>query len=82
MLEIKHHMRKNNILIKKTLQLSREMIILADQGLTVANDDGCRLLYGVVQDSAYKIRMEAERERDRHRQAGTWEDEDNLSQGE
>lgn len=58
------------------------MIILADQGLAVADDDGCRLLYGVVQDSAYKIRMEAERERDRHRRAGTWEDEEELSQGD
>lgn len=66
-------MRTNNTHIKKTMQLSRDMIILADRGLAAAQDDGCRLLYGVVQDCAYKIRMEAERERQRHQAAGVWE---------
>lgn len=65
-------MRTNDTHIKKTLQLSRDMIILADLGLAAAQDDGCRLLYGVVQDCAYKIRMEAERERERHQFAGIW----------
>lgn len=48
------------------------MIILADQGLAAAKDDGCRLLYSVLQDCAYKIRMEAEKEKERHLQAGRW----------
>jgi hypothetical protein len=73
-LVMKHGMSNNNI--KKTLQLSRDMIILGDQGLASAQDDGCRLLYGVVQDCAYKIRMEAERERARHQFVGIWETED------
>jgi len=50
------------------------MIILADQGLAAAEDDGCRLLYSVLQDCAYKIRLEAEKERDRHRETGKWEE--------
>ena len=69
-------MRPDTALIRQTLALSREMIILADEGLSVAQDDGCRLLYGVVQDAAYKIRNQAEQERNRHRVRGTWEEED------
>ena len=68
-------MKESNVLIKRVLQLAREMIILADEGQAVADDDGCRLLYGVVQDSAYKIRMEAEREMQAHRHDGCWDDE-------
>lgn len=72
-------MNSHDTHIKKTLQLSRDMIILADLGLASAKDDGCRLLYGVVQDCAYKIRMEAERERERHQFAGIWQAADKKS---
>ena len=60
--------------IKQVLELARNMIILADAGQAVAEDDGCRLLYSVVQDSAYKIRKAAEQEKNAHLQAGTWEE--------
>lgn len=69
------HMKQSNALIKQVLTLVREMIIIADEGQAVAEDDGCRLLYGVIQDSAYKIRMEAEREKEAHRKAGTWDND-------
>ena len=69
------HMKQSNALIKQVLTLAREMIIIADEGQAVAEDDGCRLLYAVIQDSAYKIRMEAEREKEAHRKAGTWDNE-------
>lgn len=66
-------MKQENELIKKVFDLVREMIILADEGQAEAKDDGCRLLYGVLQDSAYKIRHEAEREKEAHVRAGNWE---------
>ena len=61
-------MRDDNANIRKVLQLSRKMLILADEGQAAAEDDGCRLLFGIVQDCAYKIRMEAEREQRTHQQ--------------
>jgi len=52
--------------IKRTLQLAQEMIILADQGDAVREDIGCGILYGVLRDSAYKIKKLAEEEREKH----------------
>ena len=52
----------------------REMIILADVGQDAAEDDGCRLLYGVLQDCAYKLRKIAEEEKEAHCRSGKWED--------
>ena len=50
----------------------RSLIILADEGERDSNDDGCRLLYGVIRDSAYKIKYEAEREREAHQANKKW----------
>ena len=56
------------------LDLSREMIILADDGQEAAEDDGCRLLYAVLQDCAYKLRKKAEEEKGAHCRTGRWDD--------
>jgi len=63
-------MRDNNANIRKAIQLSRDMLILADQGQAEAEDDGCRLLFSIIQDCAYKIRLEAEREQRSHQREG------------
>jgi hypothetical protein len=49
------------------------MIELADQGDADREDTGCGVLYGVLRDSAYKIRQLAEKERERHRAKGWWD---------
>ncbi|MDA8165298.1 MAG: hypothetical protein M0017_09765 [Desulfobacteraceae bacterium] len=64
-------MDRTDDLIQRLLRLSREMIILADQGQAAAPDDGCRLLFGVLQDCAYKLRQAAERERGAHARGRT-----------
>jgi hypothetical protein len=64
-------MHRPDELIHQLLRFSREMIILADEGQAAAPDDGCRMLFGVLQDCAYKIRQGAERELDAHRLAGS-----------
>lgn len=74
-------MRQCNELIQQVLRLTREMIILANEGQAAAEDDGCRLLFGVLQDCAYKVRMEAEREREAHRKTGSWEDDISQTAG-
>jgi hypothetical protein len=60
--------------IRKTLQLAQRMIDLADEGDSVREDTGCGVLYGVLRDSAFKVRQLAEAEREAHRKKGWWED--------
>ena len=60
--------------IKKTLKLVEDMLGLADEGDAVREDTGCGVLYGVVRDSAYKIKKLAEAERDAHIKKGLWKD--------
>ncbi len=60
--------------IKKTLKLVEDMLGLADEGDAVREDTGCGVLYGVVRDSAYKIKKMAEAERDVHIKKGWWKE--------
>jgi hypothetical protein len=49
--------------IEKTIQLTDEMIQLANSGDAEREDTGCGILYGVVRDAAYKIKKLAETEK-------------------
>ncbi len=63
--------------IKRALGAAKTLIVLADEGEAASQDDGCVVLYSVVRDCAYKIRAEAEREKDAHKARGMWgENED------
>ena len=64
-----------NQYLRDSLRLARELIALADQGEAESEDDGCRILYGVMRDCGYKIRREVEREEKAHRANGGWSDE-------
>jgi len=63
-----------NTYVRRALESARELIILADEGEAHASDDGCAVLFGVVRDCAYKIRTQAEREKENHQSAGAWDD--------
>lgn len=65
-------MRPCNLHIERTLSLVEEMIELADQGDADREDNGCGILYGVLRDSAYKLRQLAEDEKRNHIQKGWW----------
>ncbi len=65
-------MRPCNLHIQKTLKLVEDMILLADQGDADREDNGCGILYGVLRDSAYKLKKLAEEERLNHIQKGWW----------
>jgi hypothetical protein len=58
--------------IRKTLELADRMVEVADSGDRAREDVGCGVLYGVLRDSAFKIRKLAEAERDAHIQKGWW----------
>ena len=67
-------MRPCDKVIKKTFDLVEKMLDLADEGDRVREDTGCGVLYGVVRDSAFKIRKMAEEEKCAHIRKGWWED--------
>ena len=53
-------------MIQITLALASRMAEVADEGDRVREDAGCGVLYGVLRDSAYKIKQLAEAEWERH----------------
>lgn len=65
-------MRQCNEVIEKTLELVERMAAIADEGEMVREDTGCGVLFGVLRDSAYKIRRLAEEEREAHIRKGWW----------
>ena len=68
-------MRRCNHNIRKTLNLVDEMIRVADKGDIEREDNGCGILYGVLRDSAYKVKKLAEQEKEKHILKGWWEEE-------
>lgn len=60
--------------IVKTLELTKKMLELADEGDAVREDTNCGILYSVLRDSAYRIKQLAESEREAHIKKGWWQD--------
>ena len=67
--------------IRRTIELTQEMIELADQGDKDREDTGCGVLYGILRDSAYKILQLAEKEKERHQAKGWWHEDCPASNG-
>ncbi|OPL16457.1 MAG: hypothetical protein AVO38_07810 [delta proteobacterium ML8_D] len=65
-------MKPCDINIKKILQLTDQMIELAEVGDAQREDTGCGILYGVLLDSAYKLKRLAEKEKENHVKKGWW----------
>ncbi len=62
-----------NTNIVKVLRLTREMMLLADQGDGNRQDISCGVLYGTLRDAAYKLRKLAEEERTLHQNNDIWD---------
>jgi hypothetical protein len=58
--------------IKKTIAIADEMIGLSETGDADREDVGCGILYGILRDSAYKIKKTAEAEKEAHIKKGSW----------
>ena len=62
-----------NLNIQKVIRLSRDMMVLADEGDNNRQDRSCGVLYGTLRDSAYKLRDLAEQEKKLHLKNGIWD---------
>jgi hypothetical protein len=54
------------------------MIKVADEGDIEREDNGCGILYGVLRDSAYKLKKLAEKEKEKHILKGWWIEESDI----
>jgi hypothetical protein len=54
------------------------MIKVADKGDIEREDNGCGILYGVLRDSAYKVKKLAEQEKEKHIAKGWWTEESEI----
>ena len=68
-------MKPCNKNIQKAIELTGDMIRLADRGDSEREDAGCGILYGIIRDSAYKIQKAAEKEKAAHIDKGYWSEE-------
>jgi len=62
----------NNENLNRVIRLTREMLALADEGDRDRDDDSCGILYGILRDTAYRLRNLAESECENHRRSGKW----------
>ncbi len=69
-------MRPCNFNLKISLELSDEMLKLAEKGDLDREDSGCGILYGIIRDCAFKIRKVAEEEVQAHKKKGWWKDKE------
>ena len=65
-------MKKCNENLMKTLEYAHELLAIADAGDLYREDDSCGVVYGVIRDSAYKIKRLAEIEIENHKRSGRW----------
>jgi len=61
--------------IQSTLRLADQMIELATKGYAEREDTACGILYGILLDSAYKMKKIAEKEKEAHMSKGWWKED-------
>jgi len=60
--------------LKKLIRITREMLALADEGDRDRDDVSCGIVYGILRDSAYRLRKLAEAECEKHKRNGKWDE--------
>jgi hypothetical protein len=65
-------MKMCNEMLRRTLALTEQMVEIANQGDEAREDVGCGVLYGLLRDSAFKIRKVTEEEIEAHVRKGRW----------
>jgi len=65
-------MKPCDLNIKQTLEITEKMIKLAEQGDLFIDENEYGIRYGILLDSAYKIRKIAEQEKSAHIEKEFW----------
>jgi len=60
--------------IVEAIDLAIRMILLAERGDIDREDVGCGILYGVLRDYGYKLKLLAEKEKKAHIRKGWWDE--------
>ncbi len=66
--------KASNENLLRVMRLTRDMLALADEGDRDREDADCGILYGVLRDTGYRLRKLAEKEIEKHKQKGDWEE--------
>ncbi len=68
-------MRPSNENLVKVMDYARKLLFLADRGDIQREDPECGVLYGLLRDSAYRVKKAAEEEIEHHKRMGLWDEE-------
>ena len=66
------NLKQCNQNIVRAMELSDQLMRLAEDGDGFREDESCGVLFGVVRDCAYRIRSLADKEMSKHQQSGRW----------
>ena len=67
-------MKQFNENLRRLIRLTKEMSALADEGDRDRKDGSCGIIYGILRDSAHKLRKIAQAECQSHREHNTWDE--------
>lgn len=65
--------RIQNENLRRLKRLTNDMVALADEGDRSRDDPSCGILYGILRDTAYRLRKLTEQECEQHRKTGKWD---------
>lgn len=61
--------------LERSLELSNQLLSLADKGDMDREDSGCGVIYGIMRDAGYRLKTEVTREIENHKKSGKWNNE-------
>jgi hypothetical protein len=65
--------RPDNENLRRLRRLTNDMVALADDGDRSRDDASCGILYGILRDTAYRLRKLTEQECEEHKKVGKWD---------
>jgi hypothetical protein len=69
-----YFMKQFNENLRRLIRLTKEMSTLADEGDRNRTDCSCGIIYGILRDSAHKLKKVAQAECQSHREQNIWDE--------
>ena len=67
--------KPDNLNLVRARRLTHEMLALADEGDRDRLDASCAIVFGILRDTAYRLRKTVDEECLKHQQQGRWDAE-------